>query len=446
MGRRAKVGLLLQLCLVPFGSQAVAQSPVVQVRLVSEQGEAVAGALVRVLEGERQVVAGAANENGRATLTLPRPGIYVFSVERLGYASWHSSAMTVGEGLTAIELRVPVQAVELAAVMVEVHGRCSRSNGLIADGARGAARGLAVLFGLRSRDRPRAERQFLLARAIEHTFPALRAVVESRPPGASWDLHITENRPQLHGADEVVDRTDGRIQRVASPFPSPEPEWLAANGFIKPRDSVEDQAKYFAPTPEVILSESFLGSHCFSGEIHPDSGWLGLVFEPLPGVEQPDVKGVVWVDSLQRRPVRIEFHYSRLSEFLQEHERRWAVMEINRQGELARRSALIQIYGRDSFGRGNMPSLELGMPRPKPLPMPVDAPTSQFGGTLTFGPFGSGRWDVSHWEIRWPTMLGGANYTGDWHVASQYARYIYIVQYMKIIANSRVVEVVEINR
>lgn len=53
---------------------------------------------------------------------------------------------------------------------------------------------------------------------------------------------------------------------------------------------------FYAPDAEVLLSDAFLDSHCFSLREATVQGEarLGLTFEPVPGRTIPEVRGVLW--------------------------------------------------------------------------------------------------------------------------------------------------------
>ena len=56
-------------------------------------------------------------------------------------------------------------------------------------------------------------------------------------------------------------------------------------------------AIYFAPDAEVLLSERFLDTHCFTLESGPDPDLVGLQFRPLDRRRSvTDVRGTLWVD------------------------------------------------------------------------------------------------------------------------------------------------------
>jgi hypothetical protein len=73
---------------------------------------------------------------------------------------------------------------------------------------------------------------------------------------------------------------------------------------------------YWAPDPQVLLSESFRETHCYSvrsGQGPEGEVWVGLAVEPIAERTQPDLRGVLWVDRATAELRRLEFGYSSLS-------------------------------------------------------------------------------------------------------------------------------------
>jgi hypothetical protein len=208
---------------------------------------------------------------------------------------------------------------------------------------------------------------------------------------------ITKGPRFAADTDSVLQVVDTGYVRTGIALSTPSPEWLARNGFILPRTSSEELPKYFAPTPEVLISEPFTSTHCFRGMQHPDSSWLGLAFEPAKGIVMPDVRGVVWVDTLRARPVRIEYHYTRLAEFLDKHERRYARRPGETDREYQRGIEREQTWVTEKVA---VPGTRIFAPDPK---------EDEFGGIIEFEQTHD-RWDISRWEIRWPSLRYRSRY------------------------------------
>jgi hypothetical protein len=100
------------------------------------------------------------------------------------------------------------------------------------------------------------------------------------------------------------------------PFRSALPHDLAFGGWV--RRQGQAGLKFYAPDAEVLLSESFLGLHCFRlvrSEAAPGR-LLGIEFEPAPGRRVgrpiPDIRGVLWLDRETGELRSLEFGYARL--------------------------------------------------------------------------------------------------------------------------------------
>jgi hypothetical protein len=74
---------------------------------------------------------------------------------------------------------------------------------------------------------------------------------------------------------------------------------------------MQDSAAWlFAPNSDVLLSESFLDTHCFylrRDDEHP--GQVGLVFEPVRGRRLTDIEGVLWLSEQTAELLILEFEY-----------------------------------------------------------------------------------------------------------------------------------------
>ncbi len=216
---------------------------------------------------------------------------------------------------------MPVVAVELSGVSVEAERRCVA----------------------------RREEGLELARVWEEARKALAAT--------RW----TEERQlftfRLYRYSRVLDPNTLVIQRENSdsvwrtggkPFITPPAEELIANGFVQRSAHGE---LYYAPDAEVLLSDPFLDTHCFTLEHEDDErpGLVGLAFRPVGGRAVTDVEGVLWLDERSAELRQLEFRYAGL--------RFPAYMDVTRTG---------------------------------------------FGGRLDFERLETGAWIIRRWRIRGP--------------------------------------------
>jgi hypothetical protein len=86
---------------------------------------------------------------------------------------------------------------------------------------------------------------------------------------------------------------------------------LEENGYVRPDGT---GWMYYAPDAEVLLSDTFLDTHCFqlrrgTGE---NAGSVGLAFQPVRDGKLPDIQGVLWLDGKSAELRYLEFEYIRL--------------------------------------------------------------------------------------------------------------------------------------
>jgi len=107
-------------------------------------------------------------------------------------------------------------------------------------------------------------------------------------------------------------RTNYDTQKVTKTRPSSSrtPAQLAKDGYAKVS---RREIIYYAPDHSSLLSNEFLTQHCFwttPYEISPESGLIGLAFEPVLGRKRPEVRGTFWIDSTTSELRRLEYQYT----------------------------------------------------------------------------------------------------------------------------------------
>lgn len=109
---------------------------------------------------------------------------------------------------------------------------------------------------------------------------------------------------------------DPTIQAYSSatgrPFRSLPPDSLATAGYLAIQ---EDGYSFYAPDAEVLLSESFVESHCFNAEPwkEDDRDWVGIGFKPAEtrrGVV--GIRGTLWLDRRSAELQKLEYDYVNL--------------------------------------------------------------------------------------------------------------------------------------
>lgn len=111
---------------------------------------------------------------------------------------------------------------------------------------------------------------------------------------------LEESWSDVHG---ILDRPLGVL----------EGDSLSIAGFWR---LVGEQAYYFAPDADVLLSPAFVRDHCFEADRgRSRHGEIGIAFEPVDGRTVPDVRGTVWLASRTFELRRVEFQYTQVEPF-----------------------------------------------------------------------------------------------------------------------------------
>jgi len=380
------VTLLLAVGMSPTSGFAQATFEVT-IQVTSTSGEAVATAYVGLLDPQERIVAGASTDAaGRAVLRVPREGVYRIQVERLGYDTWLSEEREFQhDGPGVIPVVVEARALAVEGVTAFGEGRC---NTPIEDGP-------------------------AIVRLVELSRELLARVIETEARIPRYHARVIIEEPERPKARFQV--FDTMMVDVARGERARAPDELVRRGFIVPAplEPWWAEPEYHAVTPEVAVSRAFLESRCLGVAEHPDSAWTGLTFRPLPDSEVYDVRGAIWLDTIQKRPARIESHWVGVRDFIWDHER-------------AR-------LRRMSFGlryEGSSPDLPWGQTMAQrrlqvrmgyvrsgrhPTGNPVGgynmgtANDQDFGSVLEFSPI-LGGWMTTRAELRFP-QLGGEGWT-----------------------------------
>lgn len=281
----------------------------------------VQGAFVALLDLSGRRVGGTlSHDDGRFVLGAPRPGRYRLQAERIGFRSVPSDEVTVPRGqLVHLDLEATAQAVELTGIEVGGDRRCDL----------GDTRGRATMALWEE-----ARKALQVAR---WTQDEERFTYVLR----SWDRSY---EPRGHRVLDERIRRSTHVGRQA--FRALAPEALEDGGYVV--GSPAEGYDFYAPDAEILLSDSFLRTHCFQA-VRSD-GRLGLRFEPVPDRELPDVRGTLWMARGSTRLERLEFRYV------------------------------------------NVPELD------------GSGVADQVGGEVRFEELSGGQWIVRWWEIRMPVL------------------------------------------
>ena len=314
---------LLALSALVLPSMLAAQT-VTGVVIEERTREPLSGAFVVLEDSTGERTGGVLTDaRGRFSVQAAAPGRYRLVAELIGFASTATGLLELTAG-RAIEqvIEVPVQAVDLSGIRVTTEARCQ----------------------------PRPGSGPETFQLWEEARKALQVTSWAEQQGA-LRMQIREYTRQLSpGGHAVRDASDrartGYYDR--SPYRSRPAEELERLGYV--RQAGENQYDYFGPDADVLLSETFMDSHCFRVVEGPDGEpeLVGLAFEPIRGQDRPDVEGVLWVDRGTAELRRLDFTYTRLP-----------------------------------FASGRVP---------------------EAGGRVEFQRLTTGTWIVSRWRIRMPVM------------------------------------------
>ncbi|HUF51483.1 MAG TPA: carboxypeptidase-like regulatory domain-containing protein, partial [Longimicrobiales bacterium] len=283
------IGVAVVALLLVCGPLAAQTPVVVDVRLLGEDGTAITNALVRALDAAGDTVTGQiTNADGRARIILPRPGRYQFVVHHVRYQDWSSGLVDVDAATGTLEFRLPERAIVIEGVDALTDRRC---------------------------DTPPEEGPAIL-RMYELMQVALGKVVEAER-GRTFRVREIYQRAtfiRVNGRRRWNDTTWVEVERPAATYPA---HMLQRYGWASGRVGSNDRPVYSLPTADVLTSEAFRATHCFRVVAQGDSGWTGLRFDPDADSRLIDVRGTVWLDTLQHRPVRVDFRYTDLTEMMQ---------------------------------------------------------------------------------------------------------------------------------
>ena len=117
---------------------------------------------------------------------------------------------------------------------------------------------------------------------------------------------VTDPTSQRQRSLRVREQKGASQRPYVSPLP---PEEYAARGYVEFAD--DGSRVYRAPDADVLLSDSFSSTHCFSAVAGTTPGLVGLAFRPSDDrAERTDVEGTLWIDRASNALRTLEFHYT----------------------------------------------------------------------------------------------------------------------------------------
>ena len=261
-----------------------ANGQVVRGRLVDAAGgSGIGGAMVSLVDrsgrGIEQVLT---RSSGLFQLQAHNPGEYRIRTDRIGYATTFSDFFGVATTDTlTIELAARIEPVSLEGIEAEADRRC----------------------------RVRPSEGLAVARVWEEARKALAAAAWTQERGL-YRYEMLRIKRRLDDRGRRVEGEDRDYLRVSAPTPyaSRPADSLLAEGFV--RFSAEGSV-FWGPDADVLLSDSFLDTHCF--RIRPGERQrgelVGLEFEPLPNREVAEITGTMWLDPVSAQLERLDFQY-----------------------------------------------------------------------------------------------------------------------------------------
>ena len=256
-----------------------AEQSELRIRLQSNDGTAVAGALVALLGPNDSVIAeGLSSESGTRILRAPS-GVYRVRARRIGFLPFVSSPVALprqGELLLGIE----TARVVLDRIVVNSKSPCSRSDP--------GSRSLGIVWD-----------------EIDKALRASQLTIEDLSGfgrGRVFRREVANNGAVLSTDTTLFDIINQR------PFGAIDPDSLARGGYVH-----GDEANgwtFYAPYETVLLSDRFAATHCFRlVREAARSGEIGVAFEPIPQRKLADIFGVLWVDERTAELREIVFHF-----------------------------------------------------------------------------------------------------------------------------------------
>jgi len=279
-GGRVLLGAICFAGALPFdaASSQAAQSEL-RVKLRSNDGVAVAGALVALLDSsDRVVTEGLSSESGTRLLRAPS-GVYRVRTRRIGFRPFVSSPVSIPRP-DELLLVVETNRVVLDRIVVTSKSQCGR-------GERDS-RALGIVWDEIDK----------ALRASQLTTADLAGLGRGR---------VYRKELRLDGIVTAADTTFFNIVDER-PFGAIDPDSLERAGYVLGDE--KNGWTFYAPDETVLLSEQFAATHCFS-VVREDErpGEIGVAFEPVSHRAVADIVGVLWVDERSAELREVVFHY-----------------------------------------------------------------------------------------------------------------------------------------
>jgi Carboxypeptidase regulatory-like domain len=251
----------------------------------------VSGVIVSVTHaGDGTRIYGLSSESGRVVFRLPRAGSWSVAARRIGIAPQSEPPVRVDSG-DAVAVTLAVRNLRFSLPRVSV-----RANAGVCGRAPSGVDRVSALW--------------------EQVSLALRATTLTREDSARAPiLTVVRNETELDTELSPISMNSERAGLgSARPFFAANPDSLAKFGYIRREE--DDVYAYYAPDEVVMLSRSFLRTHCFDAPpVDADAALAELRFWPVRGRRMPDVKGTAFVDTVSGELRRITYQYVNTDRF-----------------------------------------------------------------------------------------------------------------------------------
>jgi hypothetical protein len=153
----------------------------------------------------------------------------------------------------------------------------------------------------------------LVATLLDEARKAIRSTQTSSMRGrlnAEWS--VATQLTTLEGNPITAATVRQSQSSTDRPFVSLPPDSLARVGYL---ETHENSYTYFAPGPEVLLSEDFVEAHCFQAvpRTSDDREWVGLAFRPAASRRGiVGIQGTLWLDRPTAELRRLDYSYVNL--------------------------------------------------------------------------------------------------------------------------------------
>ncbi|MEZ4416743.1 MAG: carboxypeptidase-like regulatory domain-containing protein [Gemmatimonadota bacterium] len=269
-------GGILLLGALAVGVSALHAQVRVEGRLVDAGDDSpVVGAMVALLDDTGELTRTLSNDVGDFLLRAPAAGPFSLLVERIGY---RSQVVSVPDPGRPVLVRLPVQPVALPGIDVQVEPVCALA-------ANTSVEILAVWDEIRK---------------------ALSAAALTAEPPLVFQVRTFE-RELERDLDPRSLRADTLLVPEGLGFEFADAEQLEANGWTEPAE--DGGTRYFAPSPDLLLSSWFTRAHCFELTA-TETDRLALRFRSGEAAHGVRIEGSFVLDAAAARLSHIAFRFT----------------------------------------------------------------------------------------------------------------------------------------